>query len=220
MYYWAKDAPMIHAAEEAEVRIGHTAVDWCNFMREVCAIWVDLNPPRLGGLDLVTMEPIVVEVDEIKYFHRKYVRGQWHEGHWVLGGIERGNPHNAFLQEYLTVAPQLSTPFCSSSLQKAAWQIQTYGRPYWTAAEGYRHATVNHRVNFVNPNDPAAHTQGIESFWAHAKKKLKRMSGTNRELFVSYLREFEWRWRNDTFSSSGGQAFEKFLLVVTQQFVL
>ena len=43
MYYWAKDAPMIHAAEEAEVSIGHMAVDWCNFMRKVCAIWVDLN---------------------------------------------------------------------------------------------------------------------------------------------------------------------------------
>ena len=68
-------------------------------MRGLYLDGLDLNPPRLGGLDPVTMEPIVVEVDETKYFHRKYARGQWHEGHWVFGGIERGNPHNAFLQE-------------------------------------------------------------------------------------------------------------------------
>ena len=83
--------------------------------------------------------------------------------------------------------------------------------------EGYGHTTINHSVNFMDPDNPAAHTQGVESFWAHAKKKLRRMCGTNRQLFVSYLREFEWRWRNDTYSSSGGQAFEKFLLAIAQQ---
>ena len=47
----------------------------------------------------------------------------------------------------------------------------------------------------VNPNDPNAHAQGIESFWSHAKKRLKRMNGTSRELFTGYLEEFEWSWR-------------------------
>ena len=121
MYYWAKDAPMIHAAEEAEVSIGHTAVDWCNFMLEVCAIWVDLNPPRLGGLDPVTMEPIVVEVDETKYFHRKYARDSGTRAIGCLGASSVATRTALFCRKYLTVAPQLSTPFCSSSLQKAAW---------------------------------------------------------------------------------------------------
>ena len=34
-------------------------------------------------------EPIVVEIDESKYFYRKYHRGQWTEGHWAFGAIER-----------------------------------------------------------------------------------------------------------------------------------
>ncbi|KAK9722577.1 ISXO2-like transposase domain [Popillia japonica] len=44
----------------------------------------------IGGLneDLTTK---VVEIDESKFFHRKYHRGQWREGHWVFGGIERGS---------------------------------------------------------------------------------------------------------------------------------
>ena len=34
---------------------------------------------------------VVVEIDETKFFHRKYHRGQWRPGHWVFGGIERGS---------------------------------------------------------------------------------------------------------------------------------
>ena len=34
-------------------------------------------------------ESIIVEVEESKYFHRKYHEGQWYEGHWVFGAIER-----------------------------------------------------------------------------------------------------------------------------------
>ena len=35
------------------------------------------------------MLPVVVEIDESKFFNRKYNRGKWKEGHWVFGGIER-----------------------------------------------------------------------------------------------------------------------------------
>ena len=40
---------------------------------------------EIGGID------VVVEIDETKFFHRKYHRGLWREGHWVFGGIERGS---------------------------------------------------------------------------------------------------------------------------------
>ena len=184
-------------------------------MCKVCAIWVDLNPPYLGGLDPVTMEAIV-EVDETKYFHHKYMRGQWHEGHWVFEGIEHVNPHNN--HRAATLNPILQQFVAEGSMVNTDLWAAYNGIEQ--LPEGYGHTTVNHSVNFVNPNDPVAHTKGIESFWAYAKKKLKRMSNSNHELFIIYLREFEWHWQNDTFSSSGGQAFEKFLLAVTQQFVL
>ena len=32
---------------------------------------------------------IVVEIDESKFLHRKYHRGQWRPVHWVFEGIER-----------------------------------------------------------------------------------------------------------------------------------
>ena len=31
-----------------------------------------------------------VEIDESNFMHRKFHRGRFHEGHWVLGLVERG----------------------------------------------------------------------------------------------------------------------------------
>ena len=183
MYFLGEGCTMVHATEEAKVYYGHTSTDWYNFMHEVCVIWVDQNPPRLGGLDPVTMEPIIVEVDETKYFHRKYARRQWHEGHWVYEGTERGNPHNAFLQE----VPDRRTVTLNPILQQFVAQDTMVNTDQWTAyngiaqlPEGYGHTIINHSVNFVDPDNLAAHTQGVESFWAHVNKRLKRMCGTNR----------------------------------------
>ena len=57
------------------------------------------------------------------------------------------------------------------------------------------HETVNHRRHFVDPTT-GAHTQAIESYWARAKAKLKRMMGTTKEMLPSYLDEFMWKERH------------------------
>jgi hypothetical protein len=44
----------------------------------------------------------VVEINESKFFHRKYHRGQWSAGHWVFGEIER-NTRKCFLVEVTEV---------------------------------------------------------------------------------------------------------------------
>ena len=59
-----------------------------------------------------------------------------------------------------------------------------------TAVTGLAHATVNHSVAFVAPND--VHTNGVENLWRCAKDKFKRMRGTSDELIASYLDEFLW----------------------------
>ena len=50
------------------------------------------NPVQIGG------QGIEVEIDESKFWRRKYNRGRWQEGHWVFGGIERVTG-NSFLVE-------------------------------------------------------------------------------------------------------------------------
>ena len=50
-----------------------------------------------------------------------------------------------------------------------------------------RHESVNHSVEFVSAS--GVHTQNIESYWAQAKLKLKRMKGVAAEKLPSYLDE-------------------------------
>ncbi len=54
--------------------------------------------------------------------------------------------------------------------------------------EGYNHLTVNHSVNFVDP-DSGAHTNTIESTWRALKKSLPK-HGTVKTLYDSYFSEY------------------------------
>ena len=187
----------------------------------MCTTWINTHPPRLGGPHPLTLQPIFVEIDETKYFHRKYARGQWHNGHWVLGGVERNNPKNAFPVKVPNRAAPTLLPITEQYVDNGS-MIRT---DQWTAYNNipnlhgeYGHITVNHRENFINPNDPNTYTQVVEGFWTHAKKKIKRMNGTSREMFVSYLGEFTWKWRKDTYQHGDGKAFQHILITINEQY--
>ncbi len=65
------------------------------------------------------------------------------------------------------------------------------------------HMTVNHSLHFVDPQTKV-HTNGIESVWRIAKKKIKSMNGIKRSYIQPYLYEFMWRRKyvnNDLFLS-------------------
>ncbi|KAL8602279.1 hypothetical protein ACOMHN_022792 [Nucella lapillus] len=87
-YCWCHDMPQQKIAHETGIEGNKTLIDWCNFLRKECETWLINNPDEIGGLDDNGV-PVMVEIDESKYFHRKYHRGQWRDGHWVFGGIER-----------------------------------------------------------------------------------------------------------------------------------
>ncbi|KAG0436998.1 hypothetical protein DMUE_3932, partial [Dictyocoela muelleri] len=57
----------------------------------------------------------------------------------------------------------------------------------------FEHLTVNHSLNFLNPDDSSIHTQTIESCWNHCKKKLKMQHGTANELLEGYLYEYAFK---------------------------
>jgi hypothetical protein len=70
----------------------------------------------IGGLN-DDMTSKVVEIDESKFFHRKYHRGQWRAGHWVFGGIER-NTKKCFLVE----VPDRTAETLSNLIQRYVYQ--------------------------------------------------------------------------------------------------
>ncbi|CAG7816161.1 unnamed protein product [Allacma fusca] len=59
---------------------------------------------------------------------------------------------------------------------------------------GFTHQTVNHSLNFVNP-ETGVHTQAIEAAWSRVKKFLRRkdVMTVPEDRKASYLDEYMWR---------------------------
>ena len=197
IYWWCLDINQRTMQMEVEVSSDHITVDWCNYMRQVCEMWCIDHSTKIGGIDATSGIPKIVEIDESKFFHRKYHRGQYHDGHWVLGGVERNS--NSF---FLVPCPENSRNAATLNGLIQDWVLPgtiiitdewagyrlLHGLP-----EDYVHHTVNHSVSFVDRNDHNINTNKCEGMWAHAKKKFKKMHGSSRGHFESYLQEFLWR---------------------------
>lgn len=191
---WCSEAPIADTEWQEEVS-RPTIVDWYNFFREVCEDWLLTNPQKIGGLT-EDLEAIDVEIDESRYFHRKYHRGRWREGKWVFGGIERESG-KCFLVPVEDRSATTLLPIIQEWINPGSRIISDQWAAYNHIADSgdYIHVTVNHSYNFVNPLDREIHTNHVENMWMRAKKKLKRQNGTSPPLFDGYLFEFMWRVR-------------------------
>uniref|UniRef100_A0A914EIS2 ISXO2-like transposase domain-containing protein n=1 Tax=Acrobeloides nanus TaxID=290746 RepID=A0A914EIS2_9BILA len=57
----------------------------------------------------------------------------------------------------------------------------------------FRHRAVNHGLHFVDPTDPAVHTQTIENKNGQLKDMIRRRHGVVDQILPSLLKEFNWR---------------------------
>ena len=160
----------------------------------------------------------LVEIDESKFGRRKYNRGQHVDGHWVFGGTERG-AGNYFMVEVADRSASTLLPIIFKHLRPGTTIISDEWRAYSSlASRGMIHLTVNHSLNFVNPNN-GAHTQSIESTWSQVKRMMRSAGvtcmNTSSDLFPTYLQEFIWRRKfKDT------DHFEAILDAIKEQYPL
>ena len=164
-----------------------TAILYFHKLREVIAEHIaDENP--FGG---------EVEIDE-SYFggHRKGKRGRGAAGKTVVFGIlKRGG------KEYTAVPTDLKRetllPIIRQRVEPDSLVITDGLNVYDTLdAEGFRHERVSHSETLVQygPNGRAAHINGIENFWAQAKRHLRKYNGVPTGHFELFLKECEWRF--------------------------
>lgn len=180
----------ISAATGISVR---TIVDWRASLAGAVGTFILNNPEAIGGPGLT------VELDEAMFGKRKYSRGSYREGIWVLGGVCRES-HQCFL---------IPCPGNRRSADVLLPLIQRYVLPGttvitdgWRAyngltAAGFAHSTVNHSLHFVDPTS-GAHTNTQEGLWAHAKR-----AAVNRHKIDDAFFDFMFRRR---FNASGGVA--------------
>ena len=182
LYFWSTQTKQADVSLETGVSC-HTLVDWQNFIRDICCQYLLDHPVEMGGPGRT------VEVDESKFMHRKYHRGAYRKGHWVLGMVERES-NLCMMVEVENRTAETLLPIIARHVLPGT-RILTDG---WAAYNQLpQHEVVNHRLHFVDPNDPTLHTNTIEGSWGHVKTKFRAMHGTSDGLFNSHLQEFLWR---------------------------
>jgi len=138
-----------------------------------------------------------IEIDE-SYFGPTRIRGKRGRGASkkiiVLGLLKR---HGKVYTQIINKAAQKELlPIIRKVVQSGA-DIYTDGWKSYNALAiyGYNHKKVIHKKNeFVR--DKNIHINGVESFWAWAKKRLAQFNGIKKEFFGRYLLESEWRFNH------------------------
>ncbi|XP_068211699.1 uncharacterized protein [Palaemon carinicauda] len=181
---WVLRWPQYCVELKTEQLGSHTLVDWYNFCRGVCEQVLILDTKKIGG------PGHIVEVDESKFGKRKYNIGHEVKGTWVFGGIDRETRETFF-----RVVKKRNAETLISALKEHVLPGTTIISDCWKGYgkvkdHDFKHFTVNHSVNFVDPNDPTVHTNTIESQWRVLKRSLLPRFGTQKSLYESYFAEY------------------------------
>ena len=109
-----------------------------------------------------------VEIVEIKFGRQKYHRGHHVEGQWVFGGVEWESSRTFLVPIPNRTADTLVAIICDW-IEPGTMVISDGWAAYRDLeSQGFMHCTVNHAINFIDP-DTRAHTNTIESTWRAVK---------------------------------------------------
>lgn len=169
-----------------------TMCSWTKYIRQLLADNVEFEDVVIGG------KGIIVEIDETKLGKRKYNKGHWVEGVWVLVGVERTPEKRIFAIE----VPDRSAETLLTIIQthvKEGSIINTDGwRSYESVTEtlGMEHNIVNHKKHFKDPIT-GTHTNTVEGMNNGLKTFIKaRNRNNNTNNINDYLYYFIWYRQN------------------------
>lgn len=163
-----------------------TVSDYKRYCRDVCAnVVLDNSSQQIGGPGLT------VEIDESKFGKMKYNKGRKVDGKWVFGGICR-ETKEIFVVPVDRRSKDNLLPIIKDRIRPGTTIISDCWSSYKCLnSEGFKHLTVNHTYNFVDP-DTLAHTQNIENMWWQIKRQLPDTHSRHEQLYL-HMSEFMWR---------------------------
>ena len=129
-----------------------------------------------------------MEIDESKFGKRKFHKGRRVDGVWVFGGIQR-DTKECFFKCVADRTANTLVSIISENILPGTTVISDCWKAYSSLnSEGFSHLTVNHSVNFVDP-ETGSHTNTTESTW-HALKKSLPKHGTTKSLYDTYFAQY------------------------------
>jgi ISXO2-like transposase domain len=168
-----------------------------NQFRDLITFNVKENHQKIGG------EGIVVEIDESKFGKRKYNKGHLVEGVWVVGGVERTSERLFFAEPVKDRTSKTLIDVIKRNVKPDTIIYSDMWKGYTSIPDLLKleHQTVNHSVNFVNPNT-GTHTNTIEGTWNGLKLNISKRN-YNIDRIEGHLFEFIWRRQNNNDLWSG-----------------
>ena len=168
----------------------NTITSYMNFFRELVISTLEDDNHVIGG------PGIIVEIDESKFAKRKYHRGRMIDGVWVVGGIERTDEKKCFVKVVQDRSAETLYGVISRHVAPGSIVYTDLWRGYGNFFNelNMTHRTVNHSVNFVDPNT-GAHTNTIEGLWNGFKLQIPPRNRT-RKTITKHLLECIWRKNN------------------------
>ncbi|XP_067124164.1 uncharacterized protein [Centruroides vittatus] len=177
---------------ELQIASVNTILDWKQFCRDICHEWFLLHPVVIGG------PGHTVEIDESCFVGRCRLVGE----QWVFGGYDVRTK-----ESFMVAVDRRNASTLLPVLQQFVLPGTTAVSDLWAKYKvdenvEYRHLTVNHSVNFVDPATYAT-TNRAKCIWQKAKEKNKRRFGTRRTTLDNFLAEFLWRqqFQRDAFKN-------------------
>uniref|UniRef100_A0A0L8FJP7 ISXO2-like transposase domain-containing protein n=1 Tax=Octopus bimaculoides TaxID=37653 RepID=A0A0L8FJP7_OCTBM len=158
----------ILSLDESDIDISDFSLDEEDFNNESCRMKVSIRKETwLEDICAQWCIDNLVEIDESKFMHRKYHRGRYREGHWVLGMVERRSLRCVLVPVENRSAATL-LPIIAKHVVPGTKIITDCWRAYNSLQN---HSTINHRDTFVDPNAATIHTNTVEGMWIVALKQ-------------------------------------------------
>ena len=199
IYSFLQKQTMLQCNKLSGIDYKHSAVDWCNFITEICKMYV------YKLYETVQLEG-EIEIDESLFGKKtKHHRGNPNAGLkiWVFGMIERST-NRLLLFPVCEQTKDVLVPLITKYIKKGS-PIFSDGWASYCDLNGltdyqYEHFTVIHKQafykkykNVVTGEIIVVHTNTIEGAWAHAKKHFKNISSCLKSTFEAHLCEILWR---------------------------
>lgn len=185
---------MVNKAAETTGISERTTIQVYQYIRDICTTKLLHTPPRLSG------PGVVIQINESLFLPQGKVQPRSSDqqgtvGFWTRRHI-RKTSHHMYAESGQTWCWHSSTDY-TTCVTTGNHHTLSYHRIQEKIH--LEHATVNHHVNFVDP-ETGVHTQTIESCWARTKLKFKTMKGVSTDALPSYLDDRMWRdrWRKTT----------------------